>query len=382
MNSELTVDYDQFIDDDYTSSSDEILVFSWSENIKEHLFWSLFAMLAYRYLMFIPIEGMSVFISKILFYSLASVLGIVFTWIRSKTGLGPCDGINDSIIPVAIYSLLAFSKIYKWLWIIQVLALIVIVTFIITYVKKNSSFYIYESEDEILATKRFIRRVIVKGVASVLFLCSIVSVIILSPIMLCFVANVGVFSSSLKHNNARDCRSYLLENFDDFSMTRSSEEWKNVSLTERVDITQKIVNYILADRLGVPFDVSVAVAGECYNDMHLLGSYADNNKEIVISYYVISSDNPEELLNVVFHECFHAYEYALCEAYENVPDEYRNLVVFENCDEYVYEFTHYQSGRFGKDFNAYESQRIENDADNFASRMILEWYSMIDNSSC
>ena len=66
------------------------------------------------------------------------------------------------------------------------------------------------------------------------------------------------------------------------------------------------------------------------------------------------------ICNSLLHECVHAYQYCLIEAYQVLPEEYRELVALRDAAIFEYEFEHYIGGEV--DFEGYYAQKVERDA--------------------
>ena len=89
------------------------------------------------------------------------------------------------------------------------------------------------------------------------------------------------------------------------------------------------------------------------------------------------SDPADEILDSLCHEAYHAYQHCLCEAYDSVDAEFRDLRAFEGILEYKAEFADYTHG--DDDFYAYYFQRCEADARSYAEDAVYDYYRKIGN---
>ena len=81
------------------------------------------------------------------------------------------------------------------------------------------------------------------------------------------------------------------------------------------------------------------------------------------------------LLNAVLHECYHAQQHSLIEAYDSLAEEKKSLSKFKYLENYKKELKNYVD--CDEDFNSYKSQQIEIDARNYARKAILQYENFL-----
>ena len=132
--------------------------------------------------------------------------------------------------------------------------------------------------------------------------------------------------------------------------------WERLNDSEKMDLCGVVVN-IECYSLGIPYPVSVG-AGNLEDDV--LADYYHPDHQVRISLEHLAFSAPEEVFRSITHECYHAYQHGLVEAYEQMDDDYKDLFLFryENIDTYAKEFENYSSD----DYDEYMSQQCEIDA--------------------
>lgn len=136
------------------------------------------------------------------------------------------------------------------------------------------------------------------------------------------------------------------------------DEWETLSEGERLELMQLLCNieciyYGISHRVPVRFDLLPLDTG---------GTYDPETDEITLNCYYINHLPFAVSLNSLLHECTHAYQHAMVNAYQATPEEYRNLVCLRDARVFQYEFAHYVSGDEDDEFDKYYSQKVERDA--------------------
>ena len=135
-------------------------------------------------------------------------------------------------------------------------------------------------------------------------------------------------------------------------------EWERLSVEEKMDLCGLVVN-IECHSFGIPYPISVGAAN--LRD-GVLADYSYPDRRVRISLeHLDMCPSSEDVLNSITHECCHAYQHGLVEAYEQLDDDHKGLFLFkyENIDTYAKEFENYSSG---EDYDEYMSQQCEIDA--------------------
>jgi hypothetical protein len=80
----------------------------------------------------------------------------------------------------------------------------------------------------------------------------------------------------------------------------------------------------------------------------------------------------------VCHECYHAHQRRACDAYDTIPDEYKELLEFYDIQVYEREFSNYVSGPdHGEE---YYNQLVERHARAYGPTSVEDYYVKLTNT--
>ena len=100
---------------------------------------------------------------------------------------------------------------------------------------------------------------------------------------------------------------------------------------------------------------------ELYNDTdHIYGSYSNQNNVIKINTEYCLDEY--QLISTILHECYHYYQYGICDHYTSNNQDYYDL---RKIQQWQYEMNHYQNS--SNSFNEYYNQSLESTAREFSS---------------
>lgn len=142
-----------------------------------------------------------------------------------------------------------------------------------------------------------------------------------------------------------------------------------LDLQQRLDALQELCA-VERTNLGLPHELIVE-AGPLPAEGNL-ARYNDSLHRITFDLEHLLTASGEELLDTLAHECYHAYQFRLVDAWRQLPEAYRNLQPFQMAESYDREMQHYQRG---DDFFAYYDQDLEADAREYAAGAV-ERYMM------
>ena len=151
-----------------------------------------------------------------------------------------------------------------------------------------------------------------------------------------------------------------------------SEIWPSLSTKEKLEVLQTVAN-VEARFLGLPHELNVRL-GALPEDN--LASYDDSNYIVTINIDHIEFSPPEEILNSVCHECYHAHQRRACDAYDTIPDEYKELLEFYDIQVYEREFSNYVSGADRGE--EYYNQLVERHARAYGDTSVEDYYAHIN----
>lgn len=149
------------------------------------------------------------------------------------------------------------------------------------------------------------------------------------------------------------------------------DRWAELSAQEKLDVLQTVAN-IEATYLGIPHELHVKtdMLGEW-----VLGCYADDSHTIFVNAEMYLEESAHEMVRVISHEAYHAYEYRLVDLYQGASDSLRNLRLFNRISKYEYEFNNYIDGEL--DAVGYALQLVEIDSDAYAASAVDDYYEAI-----
>ena len=150
------------------------------------------------------------------------------------------------------------------------------------------------------------------------------------------------------------------------------ELWIGLSVQERIDVLQTVAN-IEASHLGLPHELKVISVS---TDEKTLGYYADQTHTIAINACVLQSSDAQDVLEVLAHEAYHAYEYRLADLYRGADDKLRNLRLLQRAKVYCEELETYIDGEV--DPVGYMFQSVELDCDAYAAAAVDDYFTVIE----
>lgn len=147
--------------------------------------------------------------------------------------------------------------------------------------------------------------------------------------------------------------------------------WETLDLETRIDVLQVYVD-IESERMGLPYKPIVSVKSL---EGNTLGNYNYTTRVISIDLDYVSEAAAIDSLRCIFHEVFHAYQHALCEAYGSIDPKYSGLVLFNRIQAYQNEFAG-SILSLKEDYDTYYNKAIEQDARKYADQAVaayIEW---------
>lgn len=351
--------------------------------IMEYLYWMFVIFINYKNLTFIPLNDYSVATSKRILIAcmvIASIIGTALRWKKCMTTRGV---LADIMIGVGAYTIMVY-KVYYASW-IRVLFIIFLAFFIgyagLVYSRKSRGKSILNirngNRKRFIIKSRTIRMMNVAGLVLGLTMFVLTIPITYNRIFHggFVVADVKQSSISGFDTNYTENEWGLTYNIDSISKIRSAESWEPLTTSQKLSVLQDVCN-CESNYWGMDFKVSIVM-----DDLseYTLGSYCDAERRIVIDKQHLENDAPEEILDTVLHEMYHAWEYSLVRLYLDSSESQRKMRVFQHCDEYIREMANYQDG--GDDFEsfmAYYCQYLENDSRLYAAEAVKEYYDEID----
>lgn len=184
------------------------------------------------------------------------------------------------------------------------------------------------------------------------------------------------FHMSLTNNNqmveamGTQNKMYTLESQRNNLKLLNDAQWTDAPVADKLKVLN-VVARIEADYLGTP---PVQVYGT-YMNMDTQGKYDPKNEKIYINLQIINSHYSSQALRTVLHEMYHHYQHTLCDMYEDLPPQYRDLQMFESVQQYQKEFKDYDDG--SSDYEEYYDQEVERSAREYAEQGAVEYLEFL-----
>lgn len=335
------------------------------EYLFEHFFWGIISLIWFNSILFRTIRGITYAQSKH-FLWLALIMSITFgvliTWKKRRNNLSLFVNI---IMPFELYSLTAYQYTAPVLtWSLVGVSLLISITYVFLVFKPKIR---AKARRKAIIKARLIRSFF--GMRTVAAFCMSVMVLLLGVSSL-----FGVFFFSPSTISAKEARSEevtIAKNIEVVSLLEE-ERWSTLATTEKLNILQTAAN-IETYYLGLPHELNIVAGSLSENTM---ASYNDKTHVITIDVDHLETDLAHDILDSLCHEARHAYQHRLCDVYDSLSEDQRELLVFYNVQMYKQEFSNYIDGK--EDAFGYYFQWCESDARSYAIESVIDYYSKIE----
>jgi len=183
----------------------------------------------------------------------------------------------------------------------------------------------------------------------------------------------GIISTTIPSVDAASKASeWTIKNNIDTVCLLREEEWSKLDAQEKLDVLGVVLN-IEIRYLGLNHELYLKSA---ILEMNTAAHYNHTNHEIVINIDHLQHAPAEDILDSLCHECYHSYQYQMIELYNETPEKYRDMKVFQYVDDYIEEFSDYTDG--SENDEDYYYQTVEVAARKYASEAVYEYYELIE----
>ncbi len=316
-------------------------------------------MVWYRALLFRTIHGMSYNDSRVIFWCLfliCELLGTLMVWKRWRNNLTVVTNIS---IPYCIYTTVTFWKSIHILFFILIIVAVVL-SAALAYLQLSRPYRIKNAQ---VIRRRFQKILLRTGIITTICL-TIIPVYLGASLLF----RSGFPSSKVKSSYQGE-ENKLANNIEIVSKL-DKDLWPALSTADKMAVLQTVAN-VEARYLGLPHELNVQLGVLAEDD---LASYSDPLHMVTINIDHIEYDPPETILNSLCHECYHALQYRACDAYDTLPEEYKDLLEFYNLKLYKEEFAHYISDVSEEYFDQY----VERFARAYGESSVKDYYSQIN----
>lgn len=325
--------------------------------------WGLIGMIWYRNVLFRTIPGGSYTQSKMVLWGLTIACIILGTCLTRKRRRNYLSVLVNVLTPYEIYAIVSFkeSLVRDYIWVIYVATTISVLYFGFVIILNIGN------------SKRVrFTRYIGHGFlgARTLAVCCIALAWI--PVTINGLFGEALVQSDISPYVATESKVTIADNIDVVSNLRE-DTWNSLSVQERVDTLQIVAN-IECSYLGLPHELSV---GAEPMEETTIAFYRDSTHQIRVNIEYLESMPAHEMLDALCHEAYHAYQHRLCDAWESVGNEYKNLMAFSYVSDYLANFENYTDGE--DDFFEYYFLTCEQTARHYAASAVEDYYLKLEH---
>ena len=333
-----------------------IIVFAW-------LYYSAF---------FRVVEGLTLDITNWIFYGVIAAsagFGVIITSERRNK----ISMFVNTVLPLEIITIiLYYSELKAVVYICLAVALIISAEIIISLVRKPIRTANKEKRKRIKLHRLSFCGHYVRNTFAIVFVGVLVSLLVISfitpSITTMFDGEKAIVPSYENYTE-----NTIKSNYKELSVLLDEEEWKNLSTRKKSAVLQTVCN-IEATFLGLDHELNLKID----NTRQISGAY--NEKTHTITICGIDTYSPDDLLDTICHEAYHAMEHAVVKVYDSLPSESQDLYYFANVMFWKDEFENYKSAEMEEDsadLFAYYFQETEIAARNYAEGKVEYYFTQI-----
>ncbi|MBR5538854.1 MAG: hypothetical protein IKU61_03040 [Clostridia bacterium] len=332
--------------------------YSKKEFLIDTVFYSLVLLCAFCNICFVSLPGLSVVESKCILFAtlvLVSAICTALSYIRGRN----CVSIwVNALIPLELYAVVSYMPYFKKE---------IVLLLCITGVAALAFVVIMFTAKKIKLKWRLLASA--AGVRAIVALCMLLLIL---PVGIKTMFGHGLLLAKTETvDGYEDAYEWTVQNKLDILMLLNEDRWKKADVRAKTEVLATVKNIEIANNdidHEIYFEVCELKNGE-------LAVYEPRQHRIKIDVKHIQNDSAKECLNSVLHECYHAYQYMLAEAYVGLPDRFKNMRDFGIAANYAREFCDYNDGKH--DLFGYSNQLSEIMAREYAEKTAEKYYTEI-----
>lgn len=321
----------------------------------------------YRYICFSGIYGITVFQSKLVFWALVLFLiplGTYITYAKRKNYLSI---LVNTALPFEIYTIVST---YRYIPKVHIIVLLIATLLsalyfgLIVFQKIKSKKHI----KQIVCNRMKFASLGVRTIVVILLLC------VTAPICLKSAFGYELIGSDvdISIEDSTDDKWSLSNNIETVAKLDEAT-WKTLSLSERLNILGTVKNVEMR-YFGINHEVYLSA--DILNE-GVLGSYIAEEHRIIINIEHLKSSDSRDVLQTLLHECRHVYDRMCVDLYNQIDDDYKNMLMFQNVADFKKEFANYSDG--SNDISEYYSQAVEKSARTYSALATVEYFEYIND---
>lgn len=333
--------------------------------ISDHLFGLVMAMIWYRNVLFTALPGVTVKQSKIILWISALVLvtfGCIITMKKRRNGLSLFTNV---FLPYELYAVVSYrTYLPRLVWTSVLLSCILSLAFVILGIFPTA-----HSEPQGAKSRK---RQVVHSLLGARTITAVCILTLIVPVGVSNVFGLGLMTTKTPLvSAASEAEEWTVKNNIDTICLLREEEWKELNPQQKLDVLGVVLN-IEIRYLGLNHEVCLKSS---VLDGETAAYYNHKDHEIVVDIGQLKTVSAADVLDSLCHECYHAYQYQIIALYEDTPEKYRDMLLFQYVGSYTEEFSDYNDG--SRDLMDYYYQTVEVQARQYAEVSVADYYGRI-----
>lgn len=320
----------------------------------------------YRFTCFSGIYGITVFQSKLVFWTLVVFLIPLGTYITYAKRRNYLSILVNIALPFEIYTIVST---FRYIPIVHIIALSIVTLLGLSYF----GLIVFQK----VKNKKHLKKIVFNRIKfASLGTRTIIVVLLLSvtlPVCVKSVFGYELISSNVDVSiaDSTDDEWSLSNNIETVAMLHE-ENWDKLSLPDKIDVLATVKNVEIR-YFGINHEVYLD-AGDL--DGNTLGCYNANEHRITIDIEHLKSSDSKDVLRTLLHECRHVYDRMCVELYNQIDDDYKNMLMFYEISEFRDDFNNYTDGDV--DPMGYYFQSVEISAREYSELATIEYFECIN----
>lgn len=351
------------------------------EGILQYILGIIVVYLDYNAFFFISFGNYSVARSRAVFIMCLVTVCAVGFFFRKGRCMSTKGVLADLMIGTGIYTLFSYMPYYKK-WFLG-LAIVFCVLFILygiyVFTRKFNGKSVFKIKSK--KKKEFvIKSRVIRMLNTASFYLGLITILMLVPILYARIFHKGFLAEYRNYsmdgiNNDVEGDYSIAANLDVIEKIRENARWQPLSIEEKLDVLQAVCD-CETEYLGLDHRVTVVLDNL---EGTTLGGYSDADRTVIIDRQHLEESDAHEVLKTCLHEMRHAEQHSLVRLYLDSTEEQRKLIVFKNCEDFLYEINNYitSDGSF-EAYMEYREQSMELDSRVYAGTAIERYYREID----
>lgn len=329
-------------------------------------FWMLFFMFNYRALLFLPLNGLTEETSKLILWVVGTAFATIGIALTFKQRRNDTSTLANTLMPFELYAIVTYYRFFPTAVIcFSVVSVVLAIVYFCAVLMQRES----KSTGNTVRLPKSLRQGLLGG-RTIVAVCLMFFVAFLA---ISSISGHDLYKSDVEPVvSTPENTEWTVNNKIDTVKLLKEDSWSQLDVQEKLDVLGTIVN-IEVRYLGInhPITLKSGILEESS-----LSHYEPKNNCIVISLTHLADSKANEALNSICHECYHAYQHSQVEVYSIIPEEYKNMIMFNDVGDYEKEFNDYEDG--SDDITKYFLQKSETNARKYASASVDSYYQLIE----